>query len=85
MQTVNRIGIPLHEIPEARRIPEDFQLVLLGKLLDDRHEPIQLIVVNRIVLRLVRPVLVVILNQNKMVDFPFNLVVLEVPDSPLEF
>ena len=85
MQTVNRIGIPLHEIPEARRILEDFQLVLLGKLLDDRHEPIQLIVVNRIVLRLVRPVLVVVLNQNEMIDLPFDLVILEVPDSPLKF
>lgn len=84
MKPVNRIGIPLHEVPETRRILEDFQLMLLGKLLDNRHEPVQLIVVDRVVLRLVRPVLVVILNPDEMISLSFDLVVLEMPNGPLE-
>lgn len=63
---------------------EDFLLVLLGELLDDRHEPVKLVIVNRVILRLIGTILVVVLNEDEVVDLALDFVVLEVLDGPLE-
>ena len=84
MQSVNRIRIALQKILETRRILEDFLLVLLGELLDDRHEPVKLVIVNRVILRLIGTILVVVLNEDEVVDLALDFVVLEVLDGPLE-
>ena len=84
MQSVNRIRIALQKILETRRILEDFLLVLLGELLDDRHEPVKLVIVNRVILRLIGTSLGVVLNEEEVVDLALDFVVLEVLDGPLE-
>ena len=84
MQSVNRIRIALQKILETRRILEDFLLVLLGELLDDRHEPVKLVIVNRVILRLIGTILVVVLDEDEVVDLALDFVVLEMLDGPLE-
>lgn len=84
MQSVNRIRIALQKVLETRRILEDFLLVLLGELFDNRHEPVKLVIVNRVILRLVGTILVVVLDEDEVVDLALDSVVLEVLDGPLE-
>ena len=84
MQSVNRIRIALQKILETRRILEDFLLVLLGELLDDWHEPVKLVIVNRVILRLIGTILVVVLDEDEVVNIALDFVVLEVLDGPLE-
>ena len=58
--------------------------MLLGELLNDRHEPIKLIVVNRVVLRLIGTIPVMIFDEDEMIALALNLVALKMLDCPLE-
>jgi len=58
--------------------------VLLGELLNDRHEPIKLIVVNRVVLRLIGTIPVMIFDEDEMIALALDLVALKMLDCPLE-
>lgn len=58
--------------------------MLLGELLNDRHEPIKLIVVNRVVLRLIGTIPVMIFDEDEMVALALDLVALKMLDCPLE-
>lgn len=58
--------------------------MLLGELLNDWHEPIKLIVVDRVVLRLISTISVMILDKDEMIALAIDLVALEVLDCPLE-
>ena len=58
--------------------------MLLGELLNDRHEPIKLIVVNRVVLRLIGTIPVMIFDEDEMIAIALDLVALKMLDCPLE-
>jgi len=58
--------------------------VLLGELLNDWHEPIKLIVVNRVVLRLIGTIPVMIFDEDEMIALALDLVALKMLDCPLE-
>lgn len=58
--------------------------MLLGELLNDRHEPIKLIVVNRVVLRLIGTIPVMIFDEDEMIALALDLVALKMLDCPLE-
>lgn len=58
--------------------------MLLGELLNDWHEPIKLIVVNRVVLRLIDTIPVMIFDEDEMIALALDLVALKMLDCPLE-
>ena len=58
--------------------------MLLGELLNDRHEPIKLIVVNRVILRLIGTIPVMIFDEDEMIALALDLVALKMLDCPLE-
>lgn len=58
--------------------------MLLGELFNDWHEPIKLIVVNRVVLRLIGTIPVMIFDEDEMVALALDLVALKMLDCPLE-
>lgn len=58
--------------------------MLLGELLNDRHEPIKLIVVNRVILRLIGTIPVMIFDEDEMIALALDLVALKMLDCPLK-